>query len=628
MPTLVATEILRFGPFELDAEREELRKSGFVLRLPHQPTRMLLVFVRRAGQVVTREELQREIWGSETHVDFEQGINAAIRQIRFHLGDNAEAPRYIRTIPRRGYVFIAPVERVARANDPLIPPAVAPIDPPAPVIDAPVIAAPEPRRSSIRPRFLLMAVAILVLALAGTALWMWRGRKAAGAPPRGARVIAIAPFRVIGRLPEGVDPRVFVQELRTTIGSLPRRHIVLLEAGSPDVAQIRIEGTIQQERESIRVIVSGIDLVSHTQLWSESYDRPAAEHHGMPIQTAHVVAHEVARRFLPPPRREPLLRSRVSPRARESYRLGRLERARSFPDPDVNRAEQLFEQALREEPKFAEAWSALADIWCQRLLNGPGPVRAQAAARARECANRALALQPGNAEAHSALGMIAFQYDYDLVAAEEAFRKAVARDPDYIDARHNLSMALTARGEFEAALREYIAARDLDPIEFGLHPSEAAIYLRARRFDEALARYRDILAIRDSRQSKWGILWASIALERWEDATVICRTIAGLPPRPADAPPATHDDFLIAYRALEPLVLNNHKLGQFDDYLLAAYYSELGDPDRAFAALHRAVDTRAPAVCYLLVDPRLDPLRRDPRFAQVVARTKLAAPAP
>jgi tetratricopeptide (TPR) repeat protein len=328
------------------------------------------------------------------------------------------------------------------------------------------------------------------------------------------------------------------------------------------------------------------------------------------------VAHEVAKRFLPPPRHEPLLRSRVSPKAREAYLLGRLERARSYPDPNIDRAEQLFEQALREEPKFAEAWSALADIWAQRVINGPAGVRAHAVDRSRACARRALAIQPSNAEARSALAGIDFQYDYDLAGAEEGFRKAVADDPDYVDGHNNLSMVLTARGEFEAAVHEYELARDLDPAEFDLHPSEAAIYLRARRYDEALARYRDILAVRDSRASKWGILWSSISQRRWDDATSISRIIAELPPRPAGSPPATYAEFLASYRLLEPRVVQN-----FDSYHLAAYYSELGDPDHAIAALNRAVDDHDPALCYLLVDPRLDPLRSDARFVALVDRT-------
>jgi DNA-binding winged helix-turn-helix (wHTH) protein/tetratricopeptide (TPR) repeat protein len=613
----LSTGILRFGPFELDADREELRKSGFVLRLPHQPMRVLLLFVQRAGEVVTREELQEAIWGSETHVDYEQGINAAIRQIRYHLGDNAEAPRYLRTIPRRGYVFIAPVEHMARPE--LLLPA-----PPAtePAVDrpAPIVIAPPP--ATARPGLALVAMMLLVLTLTASAvLWLRRPGTPFATQPRAPRTVAVAPFTVIGRLPEGVDPRIFVQELRATIGSLSSRHVVLLEQRSPRTAQVRIEGTIQQEAESIRVIVSGIDVASHTQIWSETYDRPLAEAHRMPIQIAYLVSHEMARRFLPPPRREPLLRSKVSPQARESYRLARLERARSFPDPDAKRAEQLFEQAIRQDPKFAEAWSGLADIWAERTLGGPGPVRARAAARTRECANRALALQPANVEARSALGGIAFQYDYDLAAAEQIFRGVVADDPEYVDAHNNLSMALTARGEVEGALHAYIAARELDPAEFDLHPSEAAIYLRAHRFNEALAIYRDILAFRDSRASKWGILWASIAQERWTDAATFCRLISG---QPAVAGEATYDDFRKAFAALEPFILENYQRGAFDDYLVASYYAELGDADRAFDRLNRAVDAKVPVVCYLLVDPRLDPLRRDPRFATLLAKTKLA----
>jgi DNA-binding winged helix-turn-helix (wHTH) protein/tetratricopeptide (TPR) repeat protein len=617
----LSTAILRFGPFELDAEREELRKSGFVLRLPHQPMRVLLLFVQRAGEVVTREELQEAIWGSQTHVDYEQGINAAIRQIRYHLGDNAEAPRYLRTIPRRGYVFIAPVEQVARPEPPL--PATVAIEPVVKRPAAPIAIAPPP--AAARPRLVLsVAMTLLVVALiAAAALWLRRPAAPAPAPaqPSGPRTVAVAPFTVIGRLPEGVDPRIFVQELRATIGSLSRRSVVLLEERSPTTAQVRIEGTIQQEVESVRVIVSGIDVASHTQLWSETYDRPLAEAHRMPIQIAYLVSHEMARRFLPAPRHEPLLRSKVSPQARQSYRLARLERARSVPDPDANRAEQLFEQAIRQDPKFAEAWSGLADIWAERMLGGPGPVRARAAARARECANRALALQPANVEARSALGGIAFQYDYDLPAAEQIFRGVVADDPEYVDGHNNLSMALTARGEVEGALHAYIAARELDPAEFDLHPSEASIYLRAHRFNEALAIYRDILAFRDSRASKWGILWASIAQERWTDATTFSRLIAG---QPAVAGEATYEDFRKAFAALEPFILENYKRGAFDDYMVASYYAELGDATRAFDHLNRAVDAKVPVVCYLLVDPRLDPLRRDPRFATLLAKTKLA----
>src|SRR3954447_4252788 len=231
--------VLRFGPFELDADREELRRSGLVLRLPHQPTRLLLMFVRRAGEVLTREEIQQELWGEETHVDFEQGINAAIRQIRYHLGDNAEAPRYLKTIPRKGYVWIAPVEEVVVHQE----------DEPA-----------KPPRKRIRRTTIAIVAAAIIIAIAAAALWLRF--------PRHRVTIAITPSHAIGALPPGVDPNAFTQELRSTIAALSHKHLLLRDEPSGGDAQVRIEGTIQVAGDSVRVIVSGIDNLSRTQLWT------------------------------------------------------------------------------------------------------------------------------------------------------------------------------------------------------------------------------------------------------------------------------------------------------------------------------------------------------------------------
>jgi DNA-binding winged helix-turn-helix (wHTH) protein/tetratricopeptide (TPR) repeat protein len=593
--------VLRFGPFELDADREELRRSGLVLRLPHQPMRLLLLFVRRAGEVVTREEIQQELWDSDTHVDFEQGINAAIRQIRFHLGDNAEVPRYLKTIPRRGYVWIAPVELVA----PLAPP-------PAP----PPIAVPEPpaiREVPARRRTRVAVAAALILVIAAIAVWIAR--------PDKRRTIAVTPFRAIGPLPSGVDPRVFTEELRSTVGTLPRRHLLLLEERSGGGAQVRIEGTIQRAGSSVRVIVSAIDTASRTQLWTETYERRLGEHSNMAMQTAHHVAHEVVRRFLPPPRREPLLRTKVSPRALELYRQARVERLRSLPDPDGNRAAAMFEQALVAEPRFPEALSGLADVWVQRAGMHRPPKRTEAVAKTREYAARALALQPGNAEAHSALGLLALQYDWDLTAAEQAFRKAVDEDPEYVDAHYNLCATLAARGEFDAAMEEFEEARALDPVELDLHPAEGRLYLRARRYEEAIAKYREVIRFRESVQSWWGILWAAGRHRDWNEGTSVLRPMLELPPRPRGER-ATEQEFRDLFRSIEPIVMRLRDRGTLDDYDVAMYYSERGDRDLAFAALQRAVDVRSPGIGYLMVDPRFDGLRNDPRYKPFAALIK------
>src|SRR5687767_10769217 len=157
----MAEELLQFGPFELDAEREELRRSGLVVRLARQPFRILLLLVRRAGELVLREEIHSAIWGNETYVDFEHGINTAIRQIRFALGDHAGTPRYVRTLPRRGYSFIASVERIARPGE---------------SASEPEVITPLPRRKRFAPRVALIAAAI-VIAISVSMAWIAESRR-------------------------------------------------------------------------------------------------------------------------------------------------------------------------------------------------------------------------------------------------------------------------------------------------------------------------------------------------------------------------------------------------------------------------------------------------------------------
>jgi len=617
-----AVEIFRFGPFELDAEREELRRGGLTLRLFPQPMRLLLMLVRRAGAMVTRDEIEREIWGSDTYVDFEQGINSAIRQIRTQLGDNADAPRYIRTVPRRGYVFVAAVERVSIENE--MPAATTGSAVPRFRGSAVTTELPPRNRATAQPRNrrLITAAGALLAAIAIVAAILWYQKQPADT--RVPREIAVVPFRVIGEVPAGVQPRAFAQELRATIGMLSHRSIVLLDENSASRANVRIEGTIQQEHDGVRVIVSGIDAATGTQIWSETYDRPKGKAEGMPIEIAHVVAREVARRFLPPPRHEPVLRTRVSPKAADVYRRGRIERMRSFPDQTSDHGEKLFQEALREEPRFSEAWSALADLWTERAMSTPAAGRAEAVRRARDYAGRALALQPGNVEAQSTMGILAFQQDYDLASAEEIFRRVVAADPEYFDGIFNLAQTLTARGEFDAALAEYSTAREIDPMMLDLHPVEGTLFLRARRYEDALARFREILAVRpQSAAAKWGSLTVYIAQRRWDDAIRMIRDIGEYPPLQLKSP-ATYEDFRTEYRRIEPVVMRNYHNERFDDYFVAVYYAQLGEKDRAFEALNRALALRSPAICFLLVDPRIDSLRPDARFEAFVKQTRLA----
>jgi DNA-binding winged helix-turn-helix (wHTH) protein/tetratricopeptide (TPR) repeat protein len=597
--------LLRFGPFELDPDREQLTRSGIELRLHGQPLGILRLLLDKPGEVVTREEIQAAIWGSETHVGFEQGINTAIRTIRSVLGDNAEAPRYVRTVPRRGYVFIAPVERIEPVEE-------------IHVAAPPAAIAPRAKRRARRSAAAAAIAAAMAIFLAAssflTILVVRRHRHP-------ARTIAVTPFRAIGVKSTGIDERAFAEELQVAIGLLPERYVRMIT--DPDGrADIVIEGTVQRTPEGLRVIASGIDSDSDLQIWSETYERPSEWTDGIAIETAHRVSLAIARRYLPPPKREPDLVTRVKPGARETYRRARAER-----DQDSATAQRFFEQALAAEPRFAEALSGLADIFAERMLTGLPVPRAAAVKRAGGYADRALALQPCNAEAWSARGLIALQYDYDLVAGEELFRRAVACDPQYVVAHFNLAAALASRGKFDEALREYAIARELDPANFGVHPMEARIYLYARRYDDALARYRESLAVSNATPPLlFGQIAAYIEQGRWREAIAASRILMARGELPQRDVPPTEEGFRLVYRDLEPYIREACRNGTFNDYIGAAYYAELGDRESALAWLQRSIDNHAPSVSYALVDPRLDSLRADPRFHQLLRRTRLGAP--
>jgi len=585
--------ILRFGPFELDPDREELRRAGLALHIPRQPLRVLILLARRAGQTVTRDEIQHELWGEETFVAFDQGINSAIRHIRFHLGDNAEAPRYLRTIPRKGYVFIAPVERLT---------------------EQPASAMPVEVERDARPPMRWRAIGSIAAIILAATVWH--------AKPRAARddrcVIAIRPFEIIGRAPAGLDARAFTEELFATTAALPQKRIAIVDGSSALRASITIEGTIQATSDGARVLVTATDTASRAQLWGRTYERPRERVSGLAIETAHGVAREIASRHLPPPRHEPLVRSQVSKHAFDLYRRGRAENNRPMPDVDHDLAARLFEQAAREEPKFAEAWSALSDLWGNRVLRGAPELRTQAAARAVEYAKRALALQPDNAEARSTLGVMAAQHDFDLATAEAILQRAVADDPLYVDAHFNLALTRIARGNFFEALTELEIARELDPVQFDSSPAEAHLYLLARRYDDALARYRDLSESRPGwTHVQFAVLSAYMGQRRWDKAIEVACEIGHLP-LPAEK---TEAAFRKIHRQLEPAVLAYCHRGAYpNEYQAAVYYAEAGDVDRTFAILDRAVATRLPNLSFVAVDPRFDAVRNDVRFRTLVAR--------
>lgn len=596
--------VYRFDRFELLTATEELRKRGTRIHLPPQPFRVLLMLVERAGEIVTREEIQEALWGSETFVDFEQGINTAIRRIRFALHDNAETPRFLQTLPRKGYCFIAPVERVEAE----------PFEPPRLVaaeklgsIEEPGSAG-EPRKAP-QPRFFVVALLALTFLLTRGP----RPGEPVVAPARTVR-IAVAPL-IADRTPV-LDGRRLADELHSYLSRIQPQHIVVAADGPSDV---RVETRLEEAEGSVRVHARLME--GGREVWAETIHRPAGDLTDLGLEVALRVTRGVAGRYVPPGRSEPLVRTAVSPRALALYREGRQVRNLPPPQRDLDRVLVLFQKAVELEPRFAEAWSGIGDVWSERAGAWTGESRAVALTQARIALERALALDPLCAEAQNDWGRLLMQHDRTYAAAEEALRRAIAADPQYIDAHYNLAVLLSAMGQHEKAVVELRRVQLLAPAAHVPSPMLAMLYMMAHRPADALAEYRAALLLsRNPLDLQWAIMGAAIAAGRWDDAG---RAAARILEEPVTLDPSMADRgaaFRRELRRLEPHLLERERARRTDTYTVACFYAQLEEPDKAFAALNRAIANQSMPAIFAFVDPRLESLRADPRFAESVEK--------
>lgn len=607
---IVPGVIYRFDRFELFPEAEQLRKHGTLIHLAPQPFRILLLLVSRAGRVVTREEIQEELWGSGTFVDFEQGINAVIRRIRFALNDQAETPRFLQTQPRRGYCFVAPVERIVPEGSGTFE-AVAPM-PAAPAVSIPHdLQLPASRRvSRVRPIGLLAVMAATLVATSGPKYTPVQSTPAA----RVVRV-AVSPVAFDGPRAER-DSRSLSALFRRELAEIQPERIHLAEPGTP--ADLRIDSTIRNSADGMHLDARLTESSSGRLVWRQTF-RPIPEPGefagDLPLQAALNASRAVAEKYFPSPRRPAVVRSRVSERALAYYREGLATRAQVIPQRDLDRAVELLEKAVAEEPRFTEAWSAIGDIWTERTLLWMGGSRRTALTQARIALDRALELDPHYAEALNDRALLMMSFERAYVEAEAGFRKAIAIEPGYVDAHCNLALLLAAMGKREEALAELQRVQFLDPVTYKPNQTLALVYLVTRRFDDAQAEFREAALLHAAPASAyWGVMSAAIGAGRWDDAATALSAILGehveIPANAADrrAVLRTH------LRRLVPRLEEKERNNQFDPYDMACLQAQVGDTDRAFAALDRAIAGQSWHLLFMFVDPRLDSIRNDPRF--------------
>ena len=623
-------ERLCFGVFELDGASLELTRNGQPRRLPPQPAKLLHLLARNSGRVVTRDEIRRALWGDEIVVDFEHGVHAAVRQIRAALGDQAAGARFIETLPKRGYRFLAEV-RIEAA--PITPAAVA-----TPSGD-PRTQQPEdprPRRVGVAALAAVSAIGLLWLASALSRAV----RPGVLPPPEGRLRLAVLPFQsdfgdadrayfaeglteeLIFRL-AALQPDRLEVIARSSVQSFPAGASSVEDVGRALDVQYVLEGRIQTKDDKLSVTTSLAQVQGEVHVWSATYEDPEDD---LPALQARVTA-EVARSLevglLIPSAPEAAPADVVRAAAYDEYLRGRFEWNR-FQGESLRAAIEHYEAALELDPTLARAWASMAEAYDLLPFNGVLPVD-QAYPRAKEVAARALELDETLAGAHNALGFAALYFDWDWDASDDAFSRAVELEPHYAMAHHWYAGLLSAVERHEEAIDHLLTALRLDPLSLSVRSDLAWYYAYADRFEEAVLEAQETLR-RDPGYgwARYGLAIAQTRLGREEDALATIETMLGRELTTELAGVESEARLDVAWSHCMGFPLGEEmEPGIRNDFDVGCRLAMSGRTDAALETLQIAVDERDGWVVFLRVDPRLDALRNDPRFEALVRRVGL-----
>ncbi len=627
-------DTLRFGEdFELDFRAYQLRRSGRVLKLERIPMELLLFLVEQRGQLITREQIVARIWGPGVFLDTDNSINGAIRKIRQVLNDDPEQPRFIQTIPGRGYRFIAPVSDTEGEKQS------APPEPQSPASEQPI------RRLAQRRWLIPLGIAIgLIAALGG---WLqWFRSPARPQPPGGRLMLAVLPFEnLTGDPGQDYFSDGLTEEMITRLGNLdPQRLGVIARAsvmrykGSREPldrlgrelgVQYVLEGSVRRDADRVRIAAQLIQMRDQTHVWARQYDRELSNLLTVQAEIAQAVADEIQLALAEPKRIDAVRQPSLAPAAYEAYDLylkGRYfwnkRTAQGF-----QQAIEYFQQAVAKDPNNARAYAGLADSYALMGSYFFAPQK-ETIPKARAAALKALEIDGRLAEAHTSLAVIAQNYDWDWQSAEKEYRRAIELNPNYATAHHWYAECLALQGRFDEAFAEIERARQLDPLSLIIAADHGAILYFSRQYDRAIEQFRAVLDMEPNFPRAHMLAYAYVQKGMFADALADIEKW-----RRIEEMPWTQS--LLAYvygrsgqrerarRALEKLEQLNRRR-EMDAAPMFVARIGMGRKDEAFAWLQKAYLAHSPALTALKVDPLYDPLRSDPRFEELLRRLALA----
>jgi TolB-like protein/DNA-binding winged helix-turn-helix (wHTH) protein len=614
----------KFGEFELDCARFELRRSGRVLKLERIPLELLILLAEKDGHVVTRQEIVERLWGKDVFVDTEHGINTAIRKIRAALHEDAERPSFVQTVLGKGYRFVG-VQNNGDGRSLL---------PKAELSTSSATEASQSRSIAAKParRWLALAIAALVLFLAGGALLAsnFRGvRDHLFATNRIASIhsIAVIPLANLSGDPaqdyfaDGMTDELITMLARNTSLRVISRTSAMQYKGLKrpvrDIARELgvdgiLEGSAERSGNRVHMTVQLIYAPSDTHIWAESYDRDSNEAFSLPTELSQTIAKQIniATSPVKPPRY-------INPEALDAYLMGRYYWFRGNND----RAKEYFENAVHLQPDYAAAWDGIADAYGQSA--GSRMLPKEAYTEAWKNARKAVELDDSLPEGHLSLAALYLFDSWDWPRAEEESRRALELNPNYAHGHHIRSYALLAMNRDDEALQEQKRADEIDPFERPWALGRLYIYLR--RYDDAIHELRARAEVQPEIDAIHFYLSEAYWLKgMWKKSEGELETGSRAGGNPKLAEEERQAFERNGEKGAEEFAVNSVKARARKQYVdswdIAIAYAFLQDKEQTLKYLEDAYQKHSPYLVFLQKQPVLDFLHSDERYQALVKK--------
>ena len=630
--------IRKFGPFAFDPQTGEITRNGRRLRLQPQPAKILSLLTEAPGQLVSREDIRARIWGNDTVGDLEQSINFGIRQIRAALNDDADKHQYLETISKRGYRFIAPVSEVPVSEVPVAQISAAEISAAQTSVAAdrasaaPGIAAVAPHRNNRS----AIAAGILLALICSLVIFLEYRQKHHPSPATDS--IAVLPFvnltgdpsleyisdgmteEMITRLAT-LDPSRLMVIARTSAMSYKNTQKTAQQIGNELNVQYVVEGSLQKQDGQVRVIAQLIRVSDQMHLWAQTY---VGSHDQLP-QFENQVADAIATTLsLPSPGR-----AREYTPAGQAYNeyLQGMRSLAQRSKPGFEDALKSFGRAVQLDPKYARAYAQLAVTY--NLMGQYNWMRQEeAGSQAKAAASQALSLDDSLSEGHAALGFSAWFYDWDSPQAEKEYLRAIALDPNNVDAHHWYSQLLMTSGRTDESERQMHAALALDPKALILQTNLGWIHYTARRYPLAIAEMQQVVSQNQNFLSAHYKLWWTYSVigdepHAWQEFQIVVRTISS-PEQTARILAAYNSaGYAGALRALYNADDQNY-YGDNIDAARCMMFS--GDSKGAMVALNKGLAMHDGWMIFAPTDPAFASLHSDPQYIRFVRQLNSKSP--